>query len=74
MAQVAYRLKYSGWDLDQAFAELHDRLGIHDLDQGADHDRLVAYYRDRILPARLAAAAKNRSTAKDAKRNNRHSL
>ena len=63
MAQVAYRMKYCGWDLDECLAELRDRLGIHDLDRGADHDRLVAYYHDRILPARLAAKDKDRSTA-----------
>ena len=66
MVQVAYRLKYSGWNINQALAEIHDRLGIRELDQGADRDRLVSYYRERILPARLAA--KNRSTSKDSKK------
>lgn len=65
MVQVAYRLRHSGWTVDQALAEIHDRLKIRDLDQGADRERLVAYYRDRILPSRRVA--RSRSSTNDSR-------
>lgn len=57
MAQIAYRTKHCGWTLEQANAEVSRTFGLVKVTHGPDYRRMVAFYRERVLPRRLAQAA-----------------
>lgn len=54
MAQMAYRLKYCGWTLEQATEEVSERGELVKVSKGPDYRRMVSYYNDHILPERRA--------------------
>jgi len=57
MAQMAYRLKYCGWTLEQASEEVSAGFGLVKANHGPDYRRMVSYYNDHILPERRAQQA-----------------
>ena len=57
MAQMAYRLKYCGWTLEQATEEVSAGSSLVKVNHGPDYRRMVGYYNDHILPERAAKAA-----------------
>jgi hypothetical protein len=60
MVQIAYRTKHCGWTLDQATAEISRTFGLVEVTRGPDYRRMAAFYRQRVLPGRHAAAVTRR--------------
>jgi protein tyrosine phosphatase (PTP) superfamily phosphohydrolase (DUF442 family) len=58
MAQMAYRLMYCGWTLDQATDEIDRHFGLIEASRGPDYRHMEDFYRDRVLPRRLVAEPK----------------
>lgn len=56
MAQMAYRMIYSGWTLEEAQAEIARDFGLKAVDKGPDYRHMAGFYRDRVLPRREAEA------------------
>lgn len=67
MAQIAYRLKYCGWTLEQAADEVSASFGLVKVNHGPDYRTMVSYYNDHILPERRAAEAAEAKAALAAK-------
>ena len=57
MVQMAYRMKYCGWTLEQATTEISTHFGLRAVNKGPDYRHMTEYYRDRVLPSRLAHAS-----------------
>jgi hypothetical protein len=57
MVQIAYRLLYCGWTLDQACDEVAATFGLQQVDKGPDYRYMTAFYASRVLPRRGAAAS-----------------
>jgi len=55
MVQMAYRMKYCGWNLEQATDEIAHSFGLVSVDHGPDYRRMREFYEQRVLPARQAA-------------------
>lgn len=52
MAQMAYRMMYCGWDLDQSQAEIARTFGLKMVDKGPDYRHMAKFYNDFVLPWR----------------------
>ena len=64
MAQMAYRMLYCGWSLDQASDEIDRNFGLVEVSRGPDYRHMEKFYRERVLPRRLVSETKpNSSTA-----------
>jgi protein tyrosine/serine phosphatase len=57
MAQMAYRMLYCGWTLEQATAEIAGTFGLKSVDRGPDYHAMTAFYNERVLPHRAASTA-----------------
>jgi Tyrosine phosphatase family len=55
MVQMAYRLLYCGWSLEQASDEIERNFGLVEASRGPDYRHMEEFYRDRVLPRRLVA-------------------
>ena len=56
MVQIAYRTLYCGWDLDRATEEVATTFGLIKVDHGPDYRHMAKFYKERVLPKRLAQA------------------
>ncbi len=56
MVQMAYRMLYCGWSLDQATAEISRTFGLQEVDHGPDYRHMADFYAERVLPRRRAEA------------------
>ena len=68
MAQMAYRMLYSGWTLDQATAEIAETFGLKRVDHGPDYTHMAKFYRERVLPKRAARAEAAEGRSESARR------
>ncbi len=57
MAQMAYRMIYCGWTLEQARDEIARTFGLKEVNHGPDYRHMAAFYEQRVLPMRTAKAA-----------------
>ena len=55
MAQMAYRMLYCGWDLQQASDEIDRDFGLVEVSRGPDYRHMERFYRERVLPRRLVS-------------------
>src|SRR5436305_11443437 len=55
MVQMAYRMLYCGWTLEQASDEIERTFGLVEASRGPDYRHMEEFYRDRVLPRRLVA-------------------
>ena len=58
LVQMAYRMLYCGWDLDQALAEIKTTVGLVPVHHGVDFHYMKEFYETRVLPKRRATASK----------------
>jgi hypothetical protein len=56
MAQMAYRMLYCGWTLDQAEAEISHNFGLVEVNHGPDYREMARFYEERVLPLRRQQA------------------
>lgn len=56
MAQMAYRMLYCGWTLEQSQAEIAQTFGLRAVDKGPDYRHMARFYQERVLPRRVSAA------------------
>src|SRR5439155_6122120 len=56
MVQIAYRTLHCGWTLERATEEISRTFGLREVHHGPDYRPMAAFYRDRVLPRRPAAA------------------
>ena len=56
LVQMAYRMLYCGWTLEQAQDEIKDSIGLVPVHQGVDYRYMSTFYQQRVLPRRQAAA------------------
>jgi Tyrosine phosphatase family len=56
MVQMAYRVLYCDWTLEQAEDEIARTFGLREVDKGPDYRHMAGFYRDRVLPRRQAQA------------------
>ncbi len=61
MVHIAYRTMYCGETLDEALAEVTKSFGLVTVSQGPDYRHMETFYRDRVLPRRLAQAARSKA-------------
>lgn len=57
MAQMAYRMLYCGWTLDQAEAEIASTFGLKEVNHGPDYRHMRSFYTERVLPKRSKASS-----------------
>ncbi len=57
MAQMAYRMIYCGYTLDQAEAEIARTFGLKEVNHGPDYRQMRQFYAERVLPKRAATTA-----------------
>jgi protein tyrosine phosphatase (PTP) superfamily phosphohydrolase (DUF442 family) len=55
MVQMAYRMLYCGWTLEQAQDEIARNFGLRAVDKGPDYRHMARFYAERVLPKRQAA-------------------
>jgi len=55
MVQMAYRMLYRGWTLEQASDEIDRNFGLVEVSRGPDHRHMEEFYRERVLPRRLVS-------------------
>jgi len=55
MVQMAYRMMYCGWSLEQASDEIDRNFGLVEASRGPDYRHMEAFYRERVLPRRLVS-------------------
>ena len=55
MVQMAYRMLYCGWTLEQASDEIDRNFGLVEASRGPDYRHMEGFYRDRVLPRRLVS-------------------
>ena len=55
MVQMAYRLMYCNWTLDQANDEIDRNFGLVQASRGPDYRHMEEFYKDRVLPRRIVA-------------------
>ncbi len=58
MVQMAYRMLYCGWTLEQASDEIERDFGLVEASRGPDYRHMEDFYRGRVLPRRLVSQAK----------------
>jgi protein-tyrosine phosphatase len=63
MAQMAYRMLYSGWTLEQATDEISRTFGLKEVSRGPDYRHMARFYQDRVLPRRAAQARQEAAPA-----------
>ncbi|HWE38170.1 MAG TPA: dual specificity protein phosphatase family protein [Isosphaeraceae bacterium] len=59
LVQMAFRMRYCGWSLDQALDEIRRTTGLIEVKhgRGVDYRSMGDFYRDRILSRRTTAAS-----------------
>jgi len=57
MVQMAYRMLYCGWTLEQASDEIDRNFGLVEASKGPDYRHMEGFYRERVLPRRLVSRA-----------------
>jgi protein-tyrosine phosphatase len=57
MVQMAYRMLYCGWTLEQATDEISRTFGLVAVNHGPDYRHMTQFYEQRVLPRRQAQAA-----------------
>ena len=55
MAQMAYRMLYCNWTLEQASDEIDRNFGLVEASRGPDYRHMERFYRERVLPRRLVS-------------------
>lgn len=58
MAQMAYRMMYCGWDLQQSQDEIARTFGLKKVDKGPDYRHMEGFYESYVLPWREENARK----------------
>lgn len=58
LVQMAYRMLYCDWTLDQALKEIETTVGLVPVHHGVDFHYMTEFYRERVLPKRRATARK----------------
>ena len=58
MVQMAYRMMYCGWTLEQATDEIDRNFGLVEASRGPDYRHMEEFYRDRVLPRRMVDQAR----------------
>ena len=61
MVQMAYRMLYCDWTLDQASDEIDRNFGLVEVSRGPDYRHMEKFYRDRVLPRRLVAETQSKT-------------
>lgn len=56
MVQMAYRMLYCGWSLEQATDEIGRTFGLREVNHGPDYRLMGEFYAERVLPRRAAVA------------------
>jgi len=59
MVQMAYRMLYCGWTLEQAGDEIDRNFGLVEASKGPDYRHMEGFYRERVLPRRLVAETRH---------------
>ncbi len=59
MAQMAYRMLYCGWTLEQASDEIERNFGLVEVSKGPDYRHMERFYRERVLPRRMVSGETN---------------
>ena len=69
MVQIAYRIRYCDWSLQQAFDEIQKTFGLVTVDHGPDYHHMEEFYAERVLPHRKGSqtASGGKTTVEDAK-------
>lgn len=62
MAQMAYRMLYCGWNLEQASDEIDRNFGLVEASRGPDYRRMERFYRERVLPRRMVSGDPTRES------------
>ncbi|WP_435017768.1 protein-tyrosine phosphatase family protein [Tundrisphaera sp. TA3] len=57
MVQMAYRMLYCNWTLEQASAEIDHNFGLVEVSRGPDYRHMEDFYRERVLPRRMVERA-----------------
>jgi protein tyrosine/serine phosphatase len=52
MVQMAYRMLYCGWTLDESTTEISQTFGLRQVDKGPDYRHMTKFYNDRVLTRR----------------------
>ncbi len=52
MVQMAYRMIYCGWDLQQSQDEIARTFGLKEVNHGPDYRHMAAFYDNYVLPLR----------------------
>jgi protein tyrosine/serine phosphatase len=52
MVQMAYRMLYCGWSLNEATEEIAKTFGLHDVDNGPDYRHMARFFEERAMPGR----------------------
>ena len=55
MVQMAYRMIYCGWTLEQASDEIERDFGLVEASRGPDYRHMEEFYRERVLPRRMVS-------------------
>ena len=63
MAQMAYRMLYCGWNLEQASDEIDRDFGLVEASRGPDYRHMERFYRERVLPRRMVLDESLRESA-----------
>lgn len=56
MVQMAYRMLYCDWTLEQASSEIDRNFGLVEVSRGPDYRHMERFYRERVLPRRVQSA------------------
>lgn len=54
MVQMAYRMLYCNWSLEQATQEIARTFGLREVDKGPDYRHMKGFYERRVLPRRTS--------------------
>jgi protein-tyrosine phosphatase len=65
MAQMAYRMLYCGWTLEQSEKEIADTFGLKEVNHGPDYRHMRSFYAERVLPRRKPAESPTPTTTAD---------
>ncbi len=57
MVQMAYRMLYCGYSLEQASDEIDRDFGLVEASRGPDYRHMEGFYRERVLPRRMVSGA-----------------
>ena len=67
LVQMAYRMIYCDWTLDQSLEEIKTTVGLVPVHHGVDFHYMTEFYNERVLPKRRATALKASTSSRFAR-------